>query len=57
MDPGNLNIWLMLGEAYMKSNPPDMNKSFAAYQKALDIDPSNKRLRKNVNSLSRRVFN
>jgi hypothetical protein len=50
-DKGNLNLWLMLGDAYLKSNPPDLNMGYAAYKKALSIQPDNKLLMQKVDLL------
>jgi cytochrome c-type biogenesis protein CcmH/NrfG len=44
LDKGNLNVWLMLGDVFLKSNPPELNMAYAAYREALSLYPEDKSL-------------
>lgn len=41
LDPHSADAWLALGNAMVESDPPDLIKARADYQRALAIDPSN----------------
>jgi hypothetical protein len=52
-DQGNLNIWWMLGDAYLKTTPPIIDKAYAAYQKALYLRPEDKSLVRQLDMLKK----
>jgi hypothetical protein len=53
IDNGNLNIWWMLGDAYLKNTPPVIDKAYAAYQKALYLRPDDKSLARQLDMLKK----
>jgi hypothetical protein len=52
-DKGNLNIWWMLGDVYLKSNPPIINKAYEAYKRALYLRPDDKSIKYQLNLLDK----
>jgi hypothetical protein len=52
-DDKNLNIWWMLGDAYLKNSPPVIDKAYAAYEKALYLRPDDKTLVRQLDMLKK----
>jgi len=44
IDEGNMNYWWILGDSYLRSNPPAIGPALAAYQRALNLKPNDRLL-------------
>jgi len=57
LDEGNMNYWWLLGDSYIKSKPPQLDKALRAYQKALYLKPDDRSLLKQLEVLNNYIKN
>jgi hypothetical protein len=53
IDKGNLNVWLMLGNAYLENSPVKIDMAYLAFKKAHSLRPDDKSLMRQVDLLKK----